>query len=98
MLAFRQAIAAKPAKFLAMEKKLTTAGLKIADHEPLKRNPRDFAAVDARVEHAIRMKNFLTRRPFPEALLHDGTKLTNAVADFARQALPLLTWGWEIIG
>ena len=44
------------------------------------------------------MKNFLTRRPYPDKLLHDGPKLAAAVADFAKDAMPLLKWGWEIIG
>jgi uncharacterized protein (TIGR02453 family) len=98
LAAFRESIAKKPAKFLAMEKKLASAKLEIADREALKRNPRDYADIDPRVEHAIRMKNFLTRRPYPESLLQDGPRMTAAVAEFARDALPLLKWGWEIIG
>ena len=98
LTAMREAIAKKPAKFIVMEKKLAAAKLEIIDRETLKRNPRDYADIDPRVEHAIRMKNFLTRRPYPEALLQDGPKLTAAAAEFAKDALPLLKWGWEITG
>jgi uncharacterized protein (TIGR02453 family) len=98
LAAFRQALAKKPQKFLAMEKKLAAAKLEIVDREALKRNPRDYQDIDPRVEHAIRMKNFLTRRPYPDALLQDGPKLAAAAADFAKEAMPLLKWGWEIIG
>lgn len=96
--AFRDCLVKAPQKFLAMEKALRGAGLEIVDREALKRNPRDHAEVDARVEHAIRMKNFLTRRAFPEALLQDGPKLCAAVSQFGRDALPLLKWGWGVIG
>lgn len=98
LIAMREAIASKPASFLAMEKKLAAAKLEIIDRETLKRNPRDYSDIDPRVEHAIRMKNFLTRRPYPEALLQNGPKLTAALADFAKDALPLLNWGWKITG
>ena len=98
LAAFRDSIARSPAKFLAMEKKLAAAELTIFDREALKRIPRDHAQIDPRVEHAIRMKNFLVRRPFDEAMLQDGPKLTAAVAEFAAQAMPLLKWGWTITG
>lgn len=98
LIAFRDAIAKKPTAFLAMEKKLAAAQLQIVDRETLKRNPRDYSDIDPRVEHAIRMKNFLARRAFPEALLQDGPKLCGAVSQFAREAMPLLKWGWGIIG
>ena len=98
LAAFRQAIAKKPQKFLIMEKKLAAVKLEIVDREALKRNPRDYQDIDPRVEHAIRMKNFLTRRPYPDALLQNGPKLAAVAADFAKEAMPLLKWGWEIIG
>lgn len=98
LAAFRAAIARSPMKFLAMEKKLSGANLAIIDREALKRAPRDYAAIDPRVEHAIRMKNFLARRPYPPSLLQNGPELISQLTAFAKDAMPLLKWGWEIIG
>lgn len=97
LAALRQAIAKKPAAFLAMEKKLETAKLELWDREALKRNPSDYTEIDSRVEHAIRFRNFLVRRPYEEKLLQDGTTMPAAAAQFARDAMPLLKWGWSVL-
>jgi uncharacterized protein (DUF2461 family) len=81
-----------------MEKKLTSAGLELSDGESLTRNPRDFPEVNERVTHAIRRKNFITRKPVPDDLIFDGAKLVRAATDFARDARPLLDFGWSVMG
>lgn len=98
LLAFRKAIAARPQRFVALEKKLKAKGLELSDREALSRNPRDFKEVDARIAHAVRFKNFLVRRPYEDTLLQDGPALVSAVTGFARDALPLLQFGWDVLG
>ena len=98
LLLLRRTIAKKPATFLAMEKKLASAGLSLSTNNSLTRNPREFAGVDDRVAHAVRLKSFIARRPFDDALLLDGPGLVKAAADFARDAYPLLKFGWSALG
>lgn len=98
LLAFRKAIAARPQRFLSLEKKLAGKKLTMQDSETLTRNPRDFKEVDERIAHAIRYKNFLIRRPYDNALLQDGPALITAVTQFAKDAMPLLQFGWDVLG
>lgn len=98
LLAFRKAIAARPERFLAVEKKLEAKGLELWDREALTRNPQAFRAIDERVAHAVRFKNFLVRRPYDDALLQNGPKLIAAVTAFAKDAMPLLQFGWDVLG
>ena len=97
LLAVRQAIAARPKVFLDLEEKLADVKLSLGDSEQLMRTPSAFRDADERVHHALRMKNFIVRKPYPEKLLQDGPAMVAAAADFARDALPLLKWGWKII-
>ena len=98
LLGFRKAIAARPERFVALEKKLKGKSLELADRETLTRNPRDFKEVDERVAHAVRFKNFLVRRPYENALLQDGPAMIAAVTTFAKDAMPLLQFGWDVLG
>jgi uncharacterized protein (TIGR02453 family) len=98
LLAIRHAIVKKPAAFVAIEKKLATAGLKLSVEDTLTRNPRDFAAVDERVTGSVRLKSFIARRPLEDDVIVDGRKLLKAATIFARDALPLLNFGWSVIG
>lgn len=98
LLAFRKAIAARPDRFLDIEKKLKTKGLELWDREALTRNPQLFKQVDERVAHAVRFKNFIARTPYDNQLLQDGPKLIAAVTQFAKAAMPLLQFGWEVLG
>ncbi len=98
LLAFRRAIAARPQRFAALEKKLKNKRLELTDREALLRNPRDFKDVHERVAHAVRFKNFLVRRPYGNDLLQDGSGLLKAVTIFAKDALPLLQFGWDVLG
>lgn len=98
LLAFRKAIAARPQRFLAIEKKLKGKGLEMWDREALTRNPQLFKDADERISHAVRFRNYLVRRPYEEKLMRDGGKMVAAVTGFARDALPLLQFGWDVLG
>ena len=97
LLLWRKAIAKKPAAFLAMEKQLTGSGLSFATNDTLTRNPRDFTDIDERVSHAVRLKSFIVRKPYPDAQLLDGGAMVKAGADFARDVYPLLKYGWSVL-
>jgi uncharacterized protein (TIGR02453 family) len=94
----RKAIVKKPAAWLAVEKKLVDAGLELSRNDALKRNPQGFQEVDPRLVDAVRARNFSVRRPIADKLLLDGGKLVEAAALFAKDALPLLTFGWKTMG
>ena len=81
-----------------LAKRLASVGLSFATQYALTRSPRDFQDVDARVAHAVRLKGFIVRRPYDEGLLLDGGEMVAAAADFASDAMPLLTWGWKVLG
>lgn len=98
LLALRTAIAARPQRFLGVERKLKAKGLELWDREALTRNPQAFKEVDERIVHAVRFRNYLVRRPFEDALLLDGQKMVASVTGFARDALPLLQLGWDVLG
>ncbi|MGE3643529.1 MAG: DUF2461 domain-containing protein [Beijerinckiaceae bacterium] len=98
LLAFRKAIAARPQRLLDIEKKLKSKGLELTDHEPLSRNPQAFRDVDERVAHAVRFRNFLVRTPYDNKLLQDGPKMIATVTAFAKNTMPLLQFGWDVLG
>jgi uncharacterized protein (TIGR02453 family) len=98
LLAMRRAMAGDATRFLAMEKKLAAVGLDMTDDEALTRNPRDFQDVDPRVAPAIRLRNFIVRKPLSEKLIFNGPELVRIAADFARDARPLLDYGWKALG
>ncbi|MDF2118898.1 TIGR02453 family protein [Roseiarcaceae bacterium H3SJ34-1] len=94
----RKAIVKKPAAWLAVQKKLADAGLELSMNEALKRNPQGFPEVDPGLVNVVRARNFIVRRPLPDKLLLDGGKLVEAAAAFAKDALPLLQFGWKTMG
>jgi uncharacterized protein (DUF2461 family) len=59
--------------------------------------PREFADVtDPDVAAGIKKKSFIVRRPIRTARLKSAALVEDLVA-FARDALPLLQWGWAAI-
>jgi uncharacterized protein (DUF2461 family) len=63
----------------------------------LTRMPRGFEDLkDSPVAQALRLRSFLVRRDVP---LEITTKpaLVGAIVDFAKQALPLLRFGWDAV-
>jgi uncharacterized protein (TIGR02453 family) len=93
----RAAAARAPKAFKAMTAKLGKAGLALSDEEALKRAPRGFEAVDdAEIAAAIRLKNLICLRPVAAAAIKSPA-LADDFCAFARNALPLLTWGWDAL-
>ena len=98
LLALRKTIAADPARVRAVLAKLKKAGLSLGDGEALTRLPKGFESVTDKAAGAvIRMKNLVVRRPVPDARLSSPALVEDIVA-FAKDAEPLLRFGWDALG
>ena len=93
----RAAAARAPKAYKAMTKKLATAGLVLSDEDSLKRAPRGFEAVDdAEIAAAIRLRSLICLRPVTARAIASPA-LAEDFCAFARDALPLLKWGWDAL-
>jgi uncharacterized protein (TIGR02453 family) len=93
----RQAIAARPATFQAMEAALAKGKLAFDMDSQLSRVPRDFQALKGGpLDSVIRLKSFIVEEPLSEAQIR-SPKLTGRIVDFALRARPLLDFGWKAL-
>jgi len=93
----RAAAARAPKAFRAMATKLAKAGLSFSDEESLKRAPRGFEAIaDPEIAAAIRLKRLICISPVAEPAIKSPALAEDFYA-FARDALPLLAWGWDAL-
>jgi uncharacterized protein (TIGR02453 family) len=97
-LARLRASAVRDAKeFKRMTKKLSRAGLTLSDEDTLKRAPRGLEGIeDPEIVAAARLRSFICSRPLAETQI-GGPTLIDDFCVFARDALPLLSWGWEAL-
>ena len=97
--AWRLRMAQAPTTFLGMLRALDKAGLALDnDSHALKRMPRGFedhAGTD--VADFLRWKTFVATRSFPDEALMTPT-FTEEVIRFSEDVLPLLRFGWEVLG
>ena len=98
LLKLRRAIVARPARFLAMQAALKQSGLALDPEDQLTRHPTGFAEPDARVEAAVRMKSFFVMRDFTTAGVIDHAALVKAAVSFAAASMPLMRFGWDVLG
>jgi len=93
----RGAMARAPKGWKQTLAKLDKAGLAPSQDYALKRNPRGFEGVeDEDILAALRFKSIVVTRPLPEARIAKAV-LVDDLVGFARDALPLLNWGWAAI-
>ena len=93
----REAAARAPKAYKPMIAKLAKAGLALSEEDALKRAPRGFDTVDdPDILMAVRQRHFICIRPVSEAEIREPA-LADAFCAFARDALPLLEWGWEAL-
>jgi uncharacterized protein (TIGR02453 family) len=93
----RAAAARGPRPFKAMTAKLKKAGLALSAEDSLKRAPRGFEALeDPEIAAATRLKSLICLRAVPEVAIASPALVEDFCA-FARDALPLLKWGWDAI-
>jgi uncharacterized protein (TIGR02453 family) len=93
----RGAMARAPKAWKQTLAKLAKAGLAPSQDYALKRNPRGFEEIaDEEILAALRLKSIVVLRPVPEARIAKAA-LVDDLVGFAREALPLLAWGWDAI-
>jgi uncharacterized protein (TIGR02453 family) len=93
----RGAMARAPKAWKQTLAKLDKAGLAPSANYATKRNPRGFEEVDDEaVAAGVRLKSIVVMRPIPTARIAEPG-LAEDIAAFARDALPLLTWGWDAL-
>ncbi len=93
----RGAAARAPKAFKTMTAKLKKAGLALSAEDALKRAPRGFEAIDdPEIASAIRLKSLICLRPVAAATIASPA-LADDFCAFARDALPLLKWGWDAL-
>jgi uncharacterized protein (TIGR02453 family) len=93
----RSAAARAPKAFKAMTAKLGKTGLALSHEDSLKRAPRGFEALeDAEIAAAIRLKSLICLRPVAPTAIKSPA-LADDFCAFARDALPLLAWGWDAL-
>ena len=93
----RAAAARGPKEFKAMTGKLKKARLRLSTEDSLRRAPRGFEAVDdPEIAAATRLKSMVCLRTVPEAAIASPALVDDFCA-FARDALPLLKWGWDAL-
>jgi len=93
----RAAAARSPKAFKGLTAKLKKAGLALSGEDSLKRAPRGFEAIDdPELAAAMRLKSMVCLRPAPEMAIA-SPMLVDDFCAFARDALPLLKWGWDAL-
>ena len=93
----REAAARTPRAYKAMVARLENSGLGLSDMDALKRTPRGFEAVDdPEILAAARRRHFVSMRPVSETDILEPS-LADSLCAFARDALPLLEWGWDAL-
>jgi uncharacterized protein (TIGR02453 family) len=93
----RAAMARDPKAWKRMLAKLAKADLAPSDEYALTRLPRGFESVeDEDLAAALKLKSIICRKPIAAGRLGNPALIGDLVA-FARQALPLLEWGWSAV-
>ena len=93
----RRAIAEDAERWLALEDALGDARLALGAGDAMTRLPRGFEDhAGSPVASALRLRNFVVRRPIAAERLRDAN-LIDDIVDFAGAALPLLRFGWSAL-
>lgn len=93
----RRAIARSPKPYAKMIAALDKRGLQLSSEYEVSRVPREFAEIDDQaVIAALKKKSFICSRPIRAARLKSPA-LADDLAAFAKDALPLLQWGWPAL-
>jgi uncharacterized protein (TIGR02453 family) len=95
--AMRRAIVRAPKAYEKMTKGLDKANVRFRGEERLKRLPRGFETIaEPTIAAAVMRKSHVGSTPIDPARLA-SPDLVDDLVGFARQALPLLQWGWAAI-
>lgn len=89
----RQGILDNPKAWISIEKALKRKGYELDYSHTLARIPRGFNDVPKEVEHAIKLKGWIIRKQLPRKAIC-SKDLVSEVTSFAKDMLPLLSFGW----
>ena len=92
----RQGILDNPKAWLSLERNLKRKGYALDYSHTLARIPRGFEDVPAEVEKAIKLKGWIIRKQLPRSVIC-SKNLINEVTVFAKDMLPLLSFGWHAL-
>ena len=92
----RQGILNNPRAWLSIERSLKRKGYELDYSNSLARMPRGFHDVPPEVEDAIKLKGWIIRKQLPRSIIC-SKDLTKEVAEFAKDMLPLLSFGWHAL-
>jgi uncharacterized protein (TIGR02453 family) len=98
LLKLRRAIVARPARFLAVQAALKRGGLALDPEDQLTRRPQGFTDLDPRLEATVRLKSFFALRNLETADVVDPAALAKAAIGFAAASMPLMRFGWDVLG
>jgi uncharacterized protein (TIGR02453 family) len=92
----RQGILDNPKAWLLIEKSLKRKGYELDYSYTLARIPRGFEDVPPEVERAIKLKGWIIRKQLPRSTIC-SKNVINEVTGFAKDMLPLLSFGWHAL-
>jgi uncharacterized protein (TIGR02453 family) len=92
----RQGILDNPKAWLSLEKSLKRKGYELDYSNTLARIPRGFNDVPKEVEGAIKLKGWIIRKQLPRSTIC-SQELIKEVTGFAKDMLPLLSFGWHAL-
>ncbi len=96
LLALRQGLVAQQAGWGKVERALLKADLPLATDEALVRVPRGFEGASPKLAEVLKLKNWVVRRELSAADISRPSLVDQLVA-LARDAKPLLNFGWEAL-
>jgi uncharacterized protein (TIGR02453 family) len=95
LMRMREAMVRAPKAWKQVVAKLEKTGLAPSPDYAMKRAPRGFEDIeDSDIAAALRLKSIICLRPIPEARL-GKPELLGDLKTFAKDAMPLLEWGWS---
>ena len=92
----RQGILDNPKAWLSLERSLKRKGYGLDYSYSLARIPRGFTDVPKEIEAAMKLKGWIIRRQLPRSTIC-SKNLIGEVTDFAKDMLPLLSFGWHAL-
>ncbi|ANJ00619.1 hypothetical protein A8O14_11365 [Polynucleobacter wuianus] len=92
----RQGILENPKAWLSLERSLKRKGYELDYSHTLARIPRGFDDVPVEIERAIKLKGWVIRKQLPRSVVC-SKNLINEVTSFAKDMLPLLSFGWHAL-
>ena len=85
-----------PKVWLSLERSLKRKGYELDYSHILARIPRGFDNVPLEIEQAIKLKGWIIRKQLPRSIICSKDLVTE-VSSFAKDMLPLLSFGWHTL-